>query len=168
LSRLDDKKTGAIVIVMQRLHVDDLTGMLLRHSPDEWTVLNLPAIAMQEKKIQIGENDYHIRRIGDLLHAEREPQAVLDSLRAQLVTELFSAHLQQSPVPAGGTMIKRDWLRRYEQLPARHSSHTVLQSWDTVAKEGGLNDYSVCTSWLYDGKNIILHTCCATGSITRP
>jgi predicted phage terminase large subunit-like protein len=156
LPRLDDKKTGAIVIVMQRLHVDDLTGMLLRHSPDEWTVLNLPAIAMQEEKIQIGENDYHIRRVGDLLHAEREPQAVLDSLRAQLGTELFSAQWQQSPVPAGGTMIKRDWVRRYEQLPARHSSHTVLQSWDTAAKEGELNDYSVCTSWLYDGKKYYL------------
>ena len=44
LSRLDDKQNGAIVLVMQRLHEDDLVGVLLRGS-DEWTVLNLPAIA---------------------------------------------------------------------------------------------------------------------------
>jgi hypothetical protein len=44
LSRHDNKRTGAIVIVMQRLHIDDLTGFVLRHS-DEWTVLSLPAIA---------------------------------------------------------------------------------------------------------------------------
>jgi phage terminase large subunit-like protein len=55
-------------------------------------------------------------------------------------------------MPSGGAMIKRDWVRRYKQLPARHSSHTVLQSWDTAAKEGGLNDYSVCTTWLYDNR----------------
>ncbi len=40
LSRLDDKRTGAIVVVMQRVHVDDLTGFLLAQS-DEWEVLSL-------------------------------------------------------------------------------------------------------------------------------
>jgi hypothetical protein len=44
LSRLDDKRTGAIVVVMQRVHMDDLTGFLLSQS-DEWEVLSLPAIA---------------------------------------------------------------------------------------------------------------------------
>jgi phage terminase large subunit-like protein len=53
-------------------------------------------------------------------------------------------------------MIKRDWVQRYEQLPARDSSFNVFQSWDTAAKEGGLNDYSVCTTWLYDGKKYYL------------
>jgi hypothetical protein len=42
--RLNDKQTDAIVVVMQRLHMDDLPGMLLRTS-DEWTLLNLPAIS---------------------------------------------------------------------------------------------------------------------------
>ena len=44
LSRLDDKRTGAIIIVMQRVHMDDLTGFVLSQS-DDWTVLSLPAIA---------------------------------------------------------------------------------------------------------------------------
>jgi hypothetical protein len=44
LSRLDDKRTGAIVVVMQRVHMYDLTGFLLEQS-DEWEVLSLPAIA---------------------------------------------------------------------------------------------------------------------------
>jgi predicted phage terminase large subunit-like protein len=158
LSRLDDKKTGAIIIVMQRLHVDDLTGMLLRRSPDDWTVLKLPAIAEQEESIQFGENAFHVRRAGDLLHAEREPQAVLDSLRAQLGTELFSAQWQQAPIPSGGAMIKRAWIKHYDQLPVRNSSFHVFQSWDTAAKEGGLNDYSVCTTWLYaDNKYFLMH-----------
>ena len=67
---------------MQRLHEDDLVGVLLRGS-DEWTVLNLPAIAEQDERIPIGNGNFHYRRTGDLLDPEREPLAVLESLRAQ-------------------------------------------------------------------------------------
>jgi hypothetical protein len=51
LSRLDDKRTGAIVVVMQRVHVDDLTGFLLDQS-DEWEVLSLPAIAESDQSFR--------------------------------------------------------------------------------------------------------------------
>jgi predicted phage terminase large subunit-like protein len=147
VSRLDDKVNGAIVIVMQRLHPDDLTGMLLRTS-DEWTLLNLPAIAEQEETIQIGADKYHIRHVGEVLHAEREPRSVVDRIRSQIGPDIFAAQYQQAPNPPGGLMIKRDWVLRYDQLPARASSSYVIQSWDTASKEGGQNDWSVCTTWL--------------------
>ena len=51
LSRLDDKRTGAIVIVMQRVHMDD-PGFVLSTS-DEWEVLDLPAIAEADEDIPI-------------------------------------------------------------------------------------------------------------------
>src|SRR6516164_3674830 len=121
VSRLDHKQTGAIIIVMQRLHEDDLVGRLLRDQPDEWTVLSLPAIAEQEEKIAIGHERYHVRRVGDLLHAEREPLSVLDSYRAQMGSEVFAAQYQQSPVPREGAMIKRKWARRYNLPPERDS-----------------------------------------------
>src|SRR5205823_3099661 len=54
LSRLDDKQNGAIVIVMQRLHMNDLSGLLLSGS-DQWTHLNLTAIAEYDEQIEIGE-----------------------------------------------------------------------------------------------------------------
>lgn len=52
LSRLDDKRTGAIVVVMQRVHLDDLTGFLLGQSK-EWDVLSLPAIAEADELIPV-------------------------------------------------------------------------------------------------------------------
>ena len=52
LSRLDDKRTGAIVVVMQRVHIDDLTGFLLGQS-DEWDVLSLPAVADSDEVIPL-------------------------------------------------------------------------------------------------------------------
>src|SRR6516164_1918663 len=121
LSRLDHKQTGAIIIVMQRLHEDDLVGRLLRDQPNEWSVLSLPAIAEQEETIEIGNGRYHVRRVGDLLHAEREPLSVLDSYRAQMGSEVFAAQYQQSPVPREGAMIKRKWARRYNLPPERDS-----------------------------------------------
>src|SRR5262245_54958250 len=53
-SRLDDKQKGAIIIVMQRLHDDDLCGFLLKNSHD-WVVLSFPAIALEEEQIPIGD-----------------------------------------------------------------------------------------------------------------
>jgi predicted phage terminase large subunit-like protein len=143
LSRLDDKQNGAIVLVMQRLHEDDLAGVLLRAS-DEWTVLSLPAIAEQDDEIPIGNGQVHVRRAGDVLHPEREPMEVLESLRAQLGPEIYKAQYQQQPVPPGGGTIKRVWVRRYDELP---KSGLIIQSWDVAHKQGEENDYSVCTTW---------------------
>jgi predicted phage terminase large subunit-like protein len=156
MSRLDDKRTGVIIIVMQRLHEDDLVGRLLREAPDEWTVLSLPAIAEQEEAIQIGEQKYHVRRVGDLLHAEREPLSILQSLRAQLGSDVFAAQYQQAPVPREGVMIKRTWPRRYERLPEPNASTLKIQSWDTATTDSGQSNYSVCTTWLFQDKKYYL------------
>src|SRR5271166_288377 len=59
LSRLDDKRTRAIVIVMQRVHIDDLTGFVQSLS-DDWEVLSLPAIAPIDEDIPISADKiYH-------------------------------------------------------------------------------------------------------------
>jgi predicted phage terminase large subunit-like protein len=151
LSRLDDKQNGAIVLVMQRLHEDDLAGVLLRGS-DEWTVLSLPAIAEQDERIPIGNGQVHFRRADDVLHPQREPREVLESLRAQSA-DAFAAQYQQQPVAPGGAVIKRDWVRRYDQLP---QSGQIIQSWDVANKQGEENDYSVCTTWLIYDKRYYL------------
>jgi hypothetical protein len=96
LSRLDDKQVGAVIVVMQRLHMDDLAGALLRDS-EEWTHLKLPAIAEVDEKIPIGDSRFYQRRVDDVLHPEREPISVLQSFRAQLGSDTFAAQYQQAP-----------------------------------------------------------------------
>jgi predicted phage terminase large subunit-like protein len=151
-SRLDNKLTGVIIVAMQRLHVNDLSGKLLRSS-DEWTVLNLPAIAEKDEQIQIGNQLYHFRQAGDLLQPEREPMEVLNCIRAQIPPDVFAAQFQQNPIAPDGNMIKRHWVRRYETLPDRTPSIHVLQSWDTASKEGEQNAFSVCTTlYVQEGK----------------
>lgn len=144
--RLNDRQTGAIIVVMQRLHIDDLAGMLQRSS-EPWTVLKLPAIAEREEVVRIGADKYHIRHAGEILHPERERLSDLEPVRSRS-PELFAAHFQQSPLPPGGSVIKREWLRYYDRLPDRTASSLIIQSWDTASKAGETNDWSVCTTWL--------------------
>jgi predicted phage terminase large subunit-like protein len=147
LSRLDNKATGVIILVMQRVHLHDLTGFLVDNSKD-WTVLSLPAIAEVDEKVAIGEGEYHTRRAGEALHPTYETLSTLEKLRNEMGSAIFSAQYQQSPVPDGGAMIKRAWLHYYDQLPERSYRTKVIQSWDTAAKVGAQNDWSVCTTWL--------------------
>lgn len=155
MSRLDRKDTGAIIVVMQRLHLHDLSGFLTSHS-DDWTVLSLPAIAEVDERIAIGDDEFHFRAAGETLHPQHESLATLAKLRQTLGSDVFAAQYQQSPVPPGGAMIKRRWLRYYDKLPERTYRTKIIQSWDTAAKDGAQNDYSVCTTWLVVDRNYYL------------
>jgi predicted phage terminase large subunit-like protein len=152
--RLNDKQTGAIIVVMQRLHIDDLAGMLQR-SPEPWTVLKLSAIAERDEPIRIGADKYHIRRAGEVLHPERERLSDLEPIRSRS-PELFAAQFQQNPLPPGGSVVKKEWLRYYDRLPDRTASSLIMQSWDTASKAGETNDWSVCTTWLIQERKYYL------------
>ena len=148
LSRLDDKRTGAIAIVMQRVHMDDLTGFLLSQS-SEWELLSLPAIAEFEETIALGNGHSHRRQFGEALSPEREPLHVLEALKLQIGSDAFSAQYQQAPVPPGGAMVKRHWVRRYgDELPPPAEQLMTVQSWDVASKGGPDNDWSACTTWI--------------------
>jgi predicted phage terminase large subunit-like protein len=142
LSRLDDKINDAIILVMQRLHLDDLVGHLLEQ--EGWTHLNLPAIAEAEHQVPIGQRRFFLRRPGDLLHPEREPRAVLDEFKRSMGSLDFAAQYQQQPVAEGGNLIKWDWFRFYQEPPAQQSGDRIIVSWDTALSSKELSSYSAC------------------------
>ena len=148
-TRLDSKEHGAIVIIMQRLHMDDLVGHVLEL--EDWEVLSLPAIAEEEQDYYyetpiFGTVHIH-RKIDDVLHPERESLEALLNQQRTMTSYWFSAQYQQEPVPFGGGLIKTDWLHYYEESALPTSFEYILQSWDTASKEKHFNDYSVCTTW---------------------
>ncbi len=142
-TRLNSKKDGAIVLVMQRLHIDDLAGYLRQQGG--WTILSLPAIAVDPQRILIGEDRWHDRKAGALLHPVREPQHILSDIRETLGSYHFSAQYQQQPVPIEGELVKWSWFKPFEVLP--HGERRIVQSWDVAVKAEEINDYSVCTTW---------------------
>jgi predicted phage terminase large subunit-like protein len=154
LSRLNLKGEDAIVVVMQRLHVDDLVGQLLEKGG--WQHLDLPAIADVAARIAIGGGKYHWRKAGEVLDPTREPEDVLKSLRDSMGTMDFSAQYLQRPIPIEGNLIKREWLRHYQAPPVRQPRDFVVVSWDTAMKATELADFSVATVWHVQGDNTYL------------
>ena len=147
ITRLNDKQTGAVVIIMQRLHQDDLVGHVLER--DEWEVVSLPAIATADSIHRLSDvpGDVHRRSAGDLLHPDREPHAVLEQIRRSQGSLTFQAQYQQEPVPAGGNVIQRSWLRFYDDVDTPEQFDRTVVSWDTASTLGEHNDYSVGTVW---------------------
>jgi predicted phage terminase large subunit-like protein len=146
LSRLNDKERGAIIAVMQRLHQGDLVGHLL--AEEGWRHLNLPAIAEFEQTIEIGPGCFHTRRIGDLLHPERESLATLETMKRGMGSAVFAAQYQQAPVPPGGNMIDWAWFNFYDRdRISNYKFEKIVISWDTATKATELSDYSVGTVW---------------------
>lgn len=147
LSRLNDKGGGAIVVVMQRLHQDDLAGHLLDQGG--WQQCNLPAIAIEPGSFPLIDGSIHHRSEGDLLQPVREDRKVLDRLKIELGSAVFSAQYQQQPIPPSGVMFKREWFRTYDaqDLLTIGKRGRVFQSWDVAFTTGNSNDWSVCTTW---------------------
>ncbi len=158
-SRLNSQKDGVIIIVMQRLHLDDLVAHVQKQGP--WKVLSFPAIATEDQ-----EFTYRLplrpeivavrRRKEDVLHPDRESAETLEKIHARVGDYIFAGQYQQAPVPPGGGMIKKAWIRNYENRSRNYD--LVFQSWDTATKVDQLNDYSVCTTWgLAGGKLHLLN-----------
>ena len=147
VSRLNDKQRGAIVLVMQRLHEDDLCGHLLERAGEDWEVVSLPAIASEDSEYRLSDRPghVHLRRCGEVLQPEREPLDVLEGLRRQLGSMTFNAQYQQAPVPAGGNVIRREWLRSYDDVPERFD--LVVAAWDTASTLSERSDWSVGLVW---------------------
>ena len=156
-SRLNNKRHGAIVIIMQRLHEDDLVGHVLAQEP--WEVVCFPAIAeadeVHEIETILGPQTF-TRRRGDALHPEREPLETLDRIRRTIGEYNFAGQYQQSPAPLGGGLVKAEWFKRYGEKDRPESFDRIVQSWDTANKATELSDFSVCTTWGIQGKNLYL------------
>ena len=164
-SRLNDKRHGRIVIIMQRLHEDDLVGHVLAQEP--WEVVSFPAIAEVDEVHAIdtiwGPRCFRRQR-GEALHPEREPLATLAHLRRTIGEYNFAGQYQQSPAPLGGGLVKAEWFKRYHDKERPERFDRIVQSWDTANKATELSDFSVCTTWGVCGKKFIYWVCCASGS----
>ena len=126
---------GAIIIVMTRWHMRDLTGKILKSSAqragtDEWEVIEFPAIMPS----------------GKALWPEFWSIAELEALRNELPSPKWNAQYQQNPTSEEGALIKREWWQVWErdQPPP---CEFIIQSWDTAFLKTQRADFSACTTW---------------------
>jgi predicted phage terminase large subunit-like protein len=133
---------------------EDLVGHVLEKEP--WEVVSIPAIETEDREYRYGRDpdEVYRRRAGEALHAAREPQPLLDQARRNLGSLNFAAQYQQNPLPEEGNIIRREWIRYYEQRP--DPLDLIIVSWDTASTLAETSDYSVGTVWGLRGSEIYL------------
>lgn len=141
-SRLNSPHTP-IIVIMQRLHEDDLAGWLLSGGNGEvWDNLCIPVL---------NEND---DPLWEFKHDRKKLKQMEESNPYG-----FSGQYMQRPVPREGGMVKSIWFadKRYREHP--QGIIRTVQSWDTAFKTNQINDPSVCTTWIEGNHGYYLIDC---------
>lgn len=165
MTRLNDRVNGVVIVIMQRLHYQDLTAVLMEQGG--WENLCLPLyLEEQPRKIYFGsitkkkEKREKVWNVGEVLQPKRFPPEVIEQLKKDLGSYTFAGQYLQRPAPLGGGMVKLSWFPRYDTIytpeNAKQSFSEIVQSWDTAFKENELNDPSACTTWGIRGNDWFL------------
>lgn len=125
---------GAIVIVMTRWSLRDLTGQVLKASAqrggDEWEVIEFPAILPS----------------GNPLWPEFWSLDELEALHTELPNGKWMAQYQQQPTSDSAAIVKREWWKWWEHDTPPQCDY-ILQTWDTAFEKNSRADFSACTTW---------------------
>ena len=155
MSRLDNPKTGAIVVVSQRLHTDDIPGRLI--AAGGWTHLDLPILAPKEQTVRISDDLTWTRVPGDPLHPSRMDRAQLQQLKKELSPEVWEAQYMQRPSPPGGFIFKLDEFKTYKMPVFKPTLfEAVVASVDTGISTLKTADYTAATVWGIKGATVYL------------
>jgi predicted phage terminase large subunit-like protein len=131
LNRLNDQKRSAIVVIMQRLHEVDLSGVIKSLGMD-FTHVMLPMEFEAERKCvtPIGEDPR--TEDGDLLDPVRMPRDELDKLKRGMTQYAIAGQYQQRPSPREGGLFKRHWFDFVRAAPAQRR---ICRGWDLAASK---------------------------------
>ena len=138
-NRITNVKTAARVMIMQRTHMNDLSGHVLETGG--WTLLKLPTrFESTHRCTTVYANGTKTwsdprKKDGELLNPALWDEEAIDQEEKRLKTFGFSGQHQQEPVPKGGGQFQRSWFTIEEALPTDFVETTRF--WDTAATEGG-------------------------------
>ena len=120
-SRLNNPDKGVFIVIMQRLHENDLTGMLLDKEPDNWEYICLPAeLSDYVKPIELKDN-----YVDGLLFPQRLSKDTLKSFKIGLGSYGYSGQYSQIPSPSDGGIFKGDWFNIVKSIPENINSDFI-------------------------------------------
>jgi len=101
-------KKASIVIIMQRLHEDDLVGYLMKEEPEIWTRITLTGI--EEKEQVYDFMDFHyVRKANEPLNKKFEDRAMLDIQKTTMREKWYSQYMQDPTTIESGYVIEDDF-----------------------------------------------------------
>ena len=156
MTRFDKPADGVVIVVMQRLHQDDVLGRLKAESG--WDLLELPAEAPTTLTFATGPLTSVTLKPGEILFPERFNAEVLAERRAELGETAFHAQYLQRPTPAGGHLFKMKKFGRFNLATNRQRSQyeKIILSIDTGVSTAPTADYSAISVWGVRGEEIYL------------
>ena len=130
---------GAIIIIMTRWSLLDLTGRLIDYqikNPEAvpWEIVELPAILNEDE-----ENEKS-------LWPDQWPLEQLKATKASLDPQYWNAQYMQQPTSENSALVSRKMWRIWDQDEPPVCDY-VIQSWDTAFETKNKSDYSACTTW---------------------
>jgi len=130
---------GAIIVIMTRWSLLDLTGRLIDYqtkNPDAlpWEIVELPAILNEDSEQEKS------------LWPEQWPLAALKQAKAAMDPQYWNAQYMQNPTSNNAAIVSRKAWRIWtaEEPP---KCDYIIQSWDTAFEAKTRSDYSACTTW---------------------
>jgi predicted phage terminase large subunit-like protein len=131
-NRLNDQEASAIVVIMQRLHADDISGVIDKVGMD-YVHLMLPMEFEPERacNTKIGFRDPR-REAGDLLDPIRFPRATVEKLKRDMGSYAYAGQYQQRPAPRSGGMFQRGDFEIVDAVPAGGKR---CRAWDFAASQ---------------------------------
>lgn len=150
-SRLNDQARDAVVLIMQRGHVEDMTGHFLKIGGFEHLCIPMRFDGIRRSTC-LGEYDPRQEK-GELLFQRRFPENVLKSLEIVLGLYGTAGQLQQQPVPLGGNIFNRNLWKYYLALP---EIEEMIISVDCAFKDFETSDYVAIQVWGRKGSHKFL------------
>lgn len=143
-TRVNNDKS-AIVVIMQRLHERDTSGIILDRGLG-YTHLCLPMRFEADRRCVTPYLTDPRQADGELLFPERFPEASVAELEKTMGSYASAGQLQQRPAPRGGGMFRRDWFQVVDAAPANCK---WVRGWDLAATA---NDNAAWTAGVKIGR----------------
>lgn len=152
-TRLNNPARDAIVIIMQRLHEQDLSGHVLAKGGYEHLLIPMHFDPKRSRVTVIGWSDPRTVA-GQLMHPERFSAETVAELEKAIGSYAAAGQLEQNPAPEEGGILKKAWWRFYydEDLPTEWDEE--IQSWDLNLT--GTADFVAGQPWGRKGANCYL------------
>ena len=148
LSRLNNRKTGQVIVIAHRVHEDDLSGHLLRQG--KWRHVVLPMVARSDASYDTDYGRWR-RRKGDLLRPDAFDPEDIEDLKAQAHNPDFEMLYQQNADDRALPPITEDCFRTFTTPPS--GDYALVMSIDAGMTAGPRNSFSVIQIWCRVGDN---------------
>lgn len=143
-TRGSDPDKSSRVVIMQRVHESDVSGVVLAQGGYEHLCLPMEYEPSRQCLTSIGWEDPR-RELDELLWGDRFGLDAIADLKMRLGSYGYAGQCQQSPSPLAGGEFQRHWWQYYSHNPG--SFDRVIQSWDCAFKESATSDYVVGQVW---------------------